>query len=90
MDRQWLIVDQLHDEYADTQIEVDGTKGCLNALVALKKQYTHLKVLLSIGGAGEGSIAFAKVAGQSSTRSHFASSARAIVDTYKLDGIDSM
>jgi len=46
--------------------------------------------LLSIGGAGEGSTAFAEVASQSGTRSHFASSARAIVDTYKLDGIDSM
>lgn len=78
----------LHDEYADTQIDVDGTKGCLNALVALKKQYPTLKVLLSIGGGGEGSITFAGVASNPVTRQHFASSATALVDTYKLDGID--
>ena len=68
---------------------MDGTKGCLNALVVLKKQHAHLKVLLSIGGAGEGSIPFAAVASHPTTRHHFASSTKALVDTYKLDGIDS-
>lgn len=68
---------------------MDGEKGCLNALVASKKKYPNLKVLLSIGGGGEGSIPFAGVASDPLTRQHFASSARTIVDTYKLDGIDS-
>ena len=68
---------------------MDGTKGCLNALVGLRQQYTHLKVLLSVGGAGEGSIAFASVASSPIARPQFAKSAKAIVDQYDLDGIDS-
>lgn len=63
-------------------------KGCLNALVALKKQFPQLKVLLSVGGAGEASMAFAAVASNPAARQHFAVSAKSIVDIHKLDGID--
>ena len=80
---------QLSDEYADTRIEVDGTTGCLNALNDLKQQYPLLKVILSIGGGGPGSAPFAEVASSGTKRNTFAMSARALVDEYGLDGIDS-
>ena len=68
---------------------VDGTNGCLNALNALKQHQPHLKVILSIGGGGPGSAPFAEVASNRTTRDTFAISARALVDEYGLDGIDS-
>ena len=80
---------QLSDEYADAQIEVDGTNGCLNALNNLKQQYPLLKIILSIGGGGPGSAPFAEVATNGTKRTTFAMSARALVDEYGLDGIDS-
>ena len=56
----------------------------------LQKQYhPELKVILSIGGGGEGSIPFAAVASNQATREVFANTSKALVDTYKLDGIDS-
>lgn len=84
-----LTQSQLSDEYADAQIEVDGTRGCLNALNDLKQQYPLLKIILSVGGGGEGSAPFAEVAGNGTKRNTFATSARALVDEYGLDGIDS-
>ena len=80
---------QLSDAYADAQIEVDGTNGCLNALTNLKQQYPLLKVILSVGGGGPGSAPFAEVASSGTTRNTFAMSARALIDEYGLDGIDS-
>jgi len=76
------------DEYADTQIEVDGTRGCLRSLGALKRDYPHLKCVLSIGGGGDGSASFAGVANNAITRYTFARSAKKLVDAYGLDGID--
>ncbi|KAA6416205.1 MAG: class V [Lasallia pustulata] len=78
----------LSDAYADAQIEVDGTNGCLNALTNLKQQYPLLKVILSIGGGGPGSAPFAEVASSGTTRNTFAMSARTLIDEYGLDGID--
>jgi chitinase len=82
---------QFTDEYADTQIEIDGTQGGLRAFAALKRSTdcTHLKVLISIGGGGEGSAHFAAIAHDGALRMRFANSARALVDEYGLDGIDS-
>ncbi|KAL9030287.1 MAG: hypothetical protein Q9196_001584 [Gyalolechia fulgens] len=78
----------LSDEYADTQITVDGTQGCLNALKNLKQQHPNLKTLLSIGGGGEGSGPFASMASSTTARENFASSAKHMLDTYGLDGLD--
>lgn len=82
---------QFTDEYADTKIEVDGTQGGLRAFGALKKakDCAHLKVLVSIGGGGEGSAHFAAIARDGAVRMRFANAARAFVDEYGFDGLDS-
>lgn len=81
--------DQLHDEYADTGIKVDGTLGCLKALTAQRDKHVGLKILLSIGGGGEGSKDFAAAAATADSRSNFARSAEELVKRFELDGIDS-
>lgn len=80
---------QLSDEWADAQMPVDGTEGCLRAFTQLKQQYSEMKVILSIGGGGKGSENFAKVARNPPAVEIFARSARALVDQFGLDGIDS-
>ncbi|KAI9840151.1 MAG: hypothetical protein M1838_004196 [Thelocarpon superellum] len=77
----------LSDPWADAQMEVDGQRGCLRAFVALKQQYRHLKLVLSVGGANS-SQHFAAVAADASTRTRFGQSAHALVVEYGLDGID--
>jgi len=76
----------------DTQIEVDGTHGCLRSFAALKNQLPnrHLKLILSVGGGGEGSKPFPAMANDFNKRRIFAASARKMVDDFGLDGIDSM
>jgi chitinase len=69
---------------------VDGTKGCLRAFAQLKSQYRYLKLILSIGGAGDSNAVFSAVAADSAKRVKFASTARALVDQFSFDGIDSM
>lgn len=69
---------------------VDGTEGCLRAFAQLKQQYSQLKVILSIGGSGKGSENFARVAASPEAVANFAYSARALVDQFGLDGVDSM
>jgi len=78
----------LSDEWADTQLEVDGSQGCLRSFAALKQQHSHLKLVLSIGGGGQASQNFATVASNPSTRTRFADSARTLVNQYGFDGID--
>jgi len=80
----------LSDEYADTQIEVDGVNGCLRSFAALKKlkDCSHLKVIISVGGGEKGSEPFKHIASDPSSRQRFANSARALVDEYGLDGLD--
>lgn len=77
------------DEYADLQIEVDGKLGCLAALVSQRAQFPQLKILLSIGGGGEGSANFAAVAAGATSRMTFAKCAKELVERYGLNGIDS-
>ncbi|EPQ63467.1 Bgt-939 [Blumeria graminis f. sp. tritici] len=77
----------LSDEWADKQMPVDGTTGCLASLSCLKQQFSHLKLILSIGG-GASSQNFAAVASTKHGRETFGQSARCLVDTYALDGID--
>jgi chitinase len=55
----------------------------------LKLQYPQLKVLLSIGGGGENSANFPEVAANHTARFNFAQSAKSLVETYGLNGIDS-
>lgn len=78
------------DEWADTGIDLDGVKGCIRSLVALKSSppNSHLKLIISVGGAGSGEM-FAAVASDPELREKFAHSARSFVDQYGFDGIDS-
>lgn len=80
---------QLSDEWADSQMPVDGTEGCLRSFTQLKVQYTDLKVILSVGGGGKGSENFAQVARNPEKVENFVTSARQLVDQFQLDGIDS-
>ena len=60
----------------------------MRAFVNLRSQYTHLKVILSVGG-GLGSANFSHVASSDTTRHAFAKSVLQIVDAYGFDGVDS-
>jgi chitinase len=86
---------QLSDEWADAQIDVPGfedvpaAKGCLNSLAELKKKYTRLRVVLSVGGGGAGSEPFAGVAQDPARRERFAQTSLALVQQFGIDGIDS-
>lgn len=79
---------QFTDNYADTEIDLDGVKGCINDLRSIKTRYPHIKTILSLGGEG-GSAPFPVVACDGIFRSIFAQNARQMVDAYGLDGIDS-
>lgn len=70
-------------------MEVDGVQGCLRSLALLKQQNRCLKLILSVGGGGAGSQHFAEVASEPTTRENFGRTARDLVITYKLDGLDS-
>lgn len=90
----WWILTQLQfsDEYADTEIDINGdgtVNGCLNDLKALKERYPNIKTLLSVGGGGEGSAPFPAVTSNGIATSNFAQSAREMVDAFGFDGIDS-
>ncbi|KAI9866473.1 MAG: hypothetical protein M1813_001023 [Trichoglossum hirsutum] len=78
----------LSDEWADTQITVDGTQGCLRSLALLKQQNKYLKLILSVGGGGVGSQHFAEVAARPTTRETFGQTARDLVVRFQLDGLD--
>jgi chitinase len=80
---------QLSDDYADNEIEADGVHGAMHALTNMKHQYPHLKILLSIGGGGEGSTHFPTAARTDSSRHAFAKSAKHLIDIHGFDGIDS-
>ena len=83
---------QFSDEYADTEIDINGdgsVKGCLNDLRSLKKTHPNIKTILSVGGGGEGSAPFPNIASNGIVRGNFAQSAKQMVDTYGFDGIDS-
>lgn len=78
----------MSDEYADSQIEVDGTQGCLRSFIKLKQDHPHLKLILSVGGGGQGSSLFAAVASDPVTRDTFGRTATELVTAFSLDGID--
>lgn len=58
----------------------------LKAIVALKRQAPHIKVLLSIGGWGSGN--FSEMAADADNRLAFAADCKRVIDEYGIDGID--
>ena len=84
-----LTISKLSDPYADTEVEVDGVRGCMRALTNLKQRYSHLKVILSIGGGGQGSAHFPIIASSNIARQVFSSNVKELVDMYGFDGVDS-
>ena len=68
---------------------MDGTQGCISALTNMRKRFPQLKIILSVGGAGQGSLSYALIARNDVTRLIFARSAKLLVDMYGFDGIDS-
>lgn len=77
----------LSDEWADAQMPVDGTTGCLGSFMRLKQEHGYLKLILSIGGAAA-SQNFPTVAASAATRDNFGRSARGLVEASGFDGID--
>ena len=55
----------------------------------LKRKYTRLRVVLSVGGGGKGSEPFAGVARDPACRERFAQTSLALVQQFGIDGIDS-
>ncbi len=84
---------EIYDPWASTDIVYPGDswdteyKGNLGQLRKLKKQYPHLKVLISVGGWTKGH-GFHAAAATSSTRARAASNLVKFVVDYGLDGID--
>ena len=62
-------------------------KGNYNLLFQLRKEYPHLRILLSIGGYSWSGL-FAPVIGDSGKRTNFINSAIKLVVQYGFDGID--
>ncbi|OAX77329.1 hypothetical protein ACJ72_08375, partial [Emergomyces africanus] len=80
------------NEWVDENQPVDGTEGYLRALVQ-RKRNTDIKMLLSIGGTGNGgdivgSKHFAAVARNKTAVERFISSAKELADKFHLDGFD--
>ncbi|KAK2035199.1 family 18 glycosyl hydrolase [Colletotrichum zoysiae] len=78
---------KLTDDWADTQIPVDGTKGCLSALANLKASAPHIRTLISVGG-GSGSAEFPALAANPAARARFAQEIKAFCDKHQLNGVD--
>ncbi|GJC80954.1 chitinase 1 [Colletotrichum liriopes] len=78
---------KLIDDWADTQIPVDGTKGCLSALAKLKASAPNIRTLVSVGGGG-GSAEFPALAANPAARARFAKEIKAFCDKYQLNGVD--
>lgn len=74
-----------HVDSTFDRVRVDNPEK-LKKIVALKKRYPYLKVLLSIGGWGSGN--FSEMAADSLLRWSFAQDCRRCIDEYHLDGID--
>lgn len=74
-----------HVQPSFRSIRIDNAER-MKAMIALKKQAPHLKVLLSIGGWGSGN--FSEMAADSENRLAFAADCRRVIDEYGLDGID--
>jgi chitinase len=65
----------------------DDQKNTVKQLVALKKQYPHLRIMVSIGGWG-GCAPCSKLFSSSEHRNNFARSAASLFREYNIDGLD--
>lgn len=77
----------LSDSWADTELSVNGKKGCLGLWMSLKKEHRHLKVVMSVGGWGT-SNAFQETVKSEKKLQNFVESVTHLVLTYKFDGVD--
>ena len=66
-------------------VRIDNEKR-LRAITALKNQYPHLKVMLSVGGWASGN--FSEMAADKKLRRSFAKDCRRVMQEFNLDGID--
>lgn len=82
-----IIYSFLHLNGNELSFDVDQDKQSLQRLVALKQQYPHLKVMLSLGGWG-GCETCSDVFTTAENRQAFAKSTLAIIKEYQADGID--
>jgi chitinase len=82
-----IIYSFLHLNGNQLSFDSAADKQALQRLVALKKQYPHLKVMLSLGGWG-GCETCSDIFNNAGNRKVFAQSTRAIIEEYQADGID--
>lgn len=66
-------------------VRVDNQQR-LHSITALKKQYPHLKVMLSVGGWASGN--FSEMVADKHLRRSFAKDCKRVMKEYNLDGID--
>ena len=64
------------------------TQRLLKEMVAFKAQYPELKVKLMIGGWGKNANGFSPMAADPVKRAAFVQNVKAVIDEYKLDGVD--
>jgi chitinase len=82
-----VIYSFLHLDGNRLTIETDEQAREIQALVALKKDYPHLRILVALGGWG-GCETCAQVFSSEHGRDEFAASARQLLQDYDLDGLD--
>ena len=82
-----IIYSFLHLQGNQLSFDSATDKQALQRLVALKKDYPHLKVMLSLGGWG-GCETCSDVFNSAENRQAFAQSTLAIIKEYQADGID--
>ncbi|WP_238582393.1 glycoside hydrolase family 18 protein [Cellvibrio sp. OA-2007] len=82
-----IIYSFLHLNGNELSFDGDQDKQALQRLVALKQQYPHLKVMLSLGGWG-GCETCSDIFNTAENRQAFAKSTLAIIKEYQADGID--
>lgn len=79
---------QLSDQYADCELLVDGTMGCINAFKKLQRdRYPTLNLILSVGG-GADSEAFDEITADETRLAKLVATARELVDHLGMNGID--
>lgn len=82
-----IIYSFLHLQDNQLAFDTDADKQAFARLIALKKDYPHLKVMLSLGGWG-GCETCSDVFNNADNRTAFAQSTLAIIKEHNADGID--
>lgn len=82
-----IIYSFLHLQGNELAFDGEKDKQALRSMIALKQQYPHLKVMLSLGGWG-GCETCSDVFNSAENRKAFAQSTLAIIEEYQADGID--